>query len=182
MRNLGNNNILINYALSKNIIELNTIIPSSNTPFFYYIDNLESFLKTYSHPIDLTLISGDGNTLLSIGSLQNKKVVESKLNNYPQIDINLQYYIKSNKKKNLKPGDTLLHQLCRYKNLNINIFQLLLNKGAKLIKNDDGETPIDILKKQEYSKSPRPVITLLEKHFDIYVSDPSNITKYLDKK
>jgi len=183
MKIFGYNHIFIARAISENMLELNTLIPPNNSPFFYYVNNLDEFLQNYNYLINMNLPAGDGNTLLSAGAVQHKVKLESKLNKYPQIDINLQYHIPKNKYTN--PGDTLLHRLCRAKKLHINTIQLLLDRDVKLIKNDDGETQIDTLRKQEYTKSQRPILTILEKYFGVDITEKPinisyNITKYFE--
>ena len=164
---------------------------SDNSAFYYYIHKLDEFLHRYKYSVDHNLPSFDGNTFLSMGSLysnrknlfeyklnkcpqfdinlryysNSKRVFEHKMKKYPQIDVNLQYHITYN--EHAQPGDTILHMLCRGKQLNVGKIRMLLDKGARLIKNDNGETQLDVLRKLPYKKQRNRILKLLEKYFNV---------------
>jgi len=176
MKNLGSNYRFIDHFISKKILELNTIIIQSNknTAFYYYIFELDNFLQTYpkyNDCIDYNLPALCGNTFLSMDiSDSTKKNFVEKLTKYPKIDINKQYRLTANnpsRTKYIHLGDTLLHMVCRSKIINIGKIQLLLDRDAKLIKNDNGETQIDVLKNRQSTKLQQKVLQILKKHFNI---------------
>jgi hypothetical protein len=147
------NHRLLSHAMSENILDLNTLVPPNNTALFYYVHNLDKFIQKYKYTntIDYNLRSPNGDTYLSMDIFYgNKCLLDERLNHYPQIDINLQYRLKK-KSKYIQDGDTLLHMLCRNNNIHYSKIQLLLNRDAKLIKNDSGETQIDVLEKRMYN-------------------------------
>ena len=181
MKNLGSNYRFIDHIISKKILELNTMVVQLNkeTAFYYYIFELDNFLEAYpkyKDQIDYNLPMSCGNTFLSINvSGSTKKNFVEKLTKYPQIDINKQYKlttINPSLNKYIHLGDTLLHTVCRSKIINIGKIQLLLDRNAKLIKNDNDETPIDILKNRQSIKLQQKVLQqkvlqILEKHFNM---------------
>ena len=200
MRRLGYKHVLLSHAISENIIELNTLIPSNNSALFYYVLNLGDFVETYNLKVggnitvNYNLPSGDGTTFLCMDSICycTTRVFEKRLEHYPQIDINLQYYITSDKhKKTTRFGDTFLHMLCRCKPINFSKIQLLLDRGVKIIENEEGETQIDILKTHPYTKTQHKLLNILEKCFDMPITEkpvkpekpieiPNNIEKYFN--
>jgi len=171
--NLGYNHRLIAHAISENILSMNTLLPPNNTAFFYYINKLDEFLDKYKYPIDYNLTNHEGGTFISYVALYHSDAeFEKRLTKYSQININLQYNLikKHNfieKHKHTKPGDTLLHMLCRQEKLNLVKIQLLLDRDVKLIRNDDGETQLDVLNKQPDTPLRYNILQILEKYFNV---------------
>ncbi len=151
------------------MFSLNTLIPPNNTALFYYVHKLDEFLDKYKYSIDYNLTLHDGSTFMSYSTLlDDSKRFEERLNNHPQLDINFQYTLKydvTTKHKYTRPGDTLLHMLCRNDELNLVKIQLLLDRGMKLIKNDEGETQIDVLNKQPDTPLRYNILQILENYF-----------------
>ena len=115
----------------------------NRTPLFFYMD--KTMLEKYNKKgeVDQSLLDSNGDSLLSICIMTiSKKELEEKLKQFTDIDINTQY---NNKCKPHVTGDTLLHKACRSSTLNISKIELLLENGAKLMKNSLDETPIDVL-------------------------------------
>ena len=186
IRNLAHEHTLLAYAISEKIVDLNMLIPPHNSALYYYVYNLQKFLKKYNLTVDYNLPAEDGTTFLCREPICycGDQVFKLRLKSYPLIDINRKYYITSDKhKETTRFGDTLLHMLCRDERINFIKIQLLLDKGAKLIDNDDFETPINVVIKRPYSKNQHKLLNMLEEHFDYPITQiPTKLNKLKKKR
>ena len=156
--------VFLNHIISSNTLDCNAIVPlyTSNSkyhlkkkvvlPFFYYFN--DELTKKYKDRINFNLKDHKGHTIISNNIRNCKLSIVNNILNEINIDINLQYH----------NGNTLLHLLC-LSNIQLGKIAMLLDKGAILIQNDDGDTPCDILEKKEVLPYHQRVLDMFKYYF-----------------
>jgi len=163
IKNLTRYSIFLEDVISNGILHPNTLICDGKYPLFYEL-KYEDLVK-YKDIIDPTILNRYGHSLLSRRNISSTDLLTDHMKLFPQIDINLQYNIQRGKTS--VAGDTLLHILCRSPYINMSKIKVLLQNGAKLIENNKGETPIDILKQRKLNRKRDPVWEIMSKYFGL---------------
>jgi len=163
IKRLTRYSIFLDDVISNSDLHPNTLIGTRKYPLFYEL-KYEDLIK-YKDIIDPTILNSNGHSLLSRRDISSTDLLMDHMKLFPQIDINLQYNIQRGKTS--VAGDTLLHILCRSPYINMSRIKGLLQNGATLIKNNKGETPIDILKQRKLNRKRDVVWGIMSKYFGL---------------